>query len=284
MADKKYFFSSNDFLFLVQWLKGKFDGFVEKAYKTGSESAYKTLSDNDLTDALKTNYDAAYTHSQATHAPSNAERNTIVGITVNGTTITPNSSTRVVAITTPEELPSASASDNGKVLGVVSGSWAKMDAPDGLPSVSGSDNGKVMGVSGGSWGAVSLSIPSDTTDLTNGAGYQTASDVSGAIATAIGGITAMSFHVCGNGEYNSSTHIPTVSTPDGQHIYLVPNGGTGNNVYDEFLYVNNAFEYIGTTAVDLDGYVQIADLESIGNTALQAIINQVFSNNGGSGD
>ena len=30
---------------------------------------------NDLTDALKSNYDAAYTHSQQPHAPSNAEQN-----------------------------------------------------------------------------------------------------------------------------------------------------------------------------------------------------------------
>ena len=37
--------------------------------------AGKDLSTNDLTDALKTNYDAAYTHSTAAHAPSGAEAN-----------------------------------------------------------------------------------------------------------------------------------------------------------------------------------------------------------------
>ena len=35
----------------------------------------KTLSTNDLTNELKANYDAAYTHSQAAHAPSNAQKN-----------------------------------------------------------------------------------------------------------------------------------------------------------------------------------------------------------------
>ena len=35
----------------------------------------KGLSTNDLTDALKSNYDAAYTHSQAAHAPSTAQKN-----------------------------------------------------------------------------------------------------------------------------------------------------------------------------------------------------------------
>ncbi len=45
----------------------------------------KGLSTNDLTDALKANYDAAYTHSQVTHAPSNAQANVIESVKVNGT-------------------------------------------------------------------------------------------------------------------------------------------------------------------------------------------------------
>lgn len=48
--------------------------------------------------------DAAYTHSQSTHAPTNAERNTIVGIQKNGADITPNSSSRKVNITVPTKV------------------------------------------------------------------------------------------------------------------------------------------------------------------------------------
>lgn len=44
----------------------------------------KGLSTNDLTNELKANYDAAYTHSQQAHAPSNAERNVLIGVKVNG--------------------------------------------------------------------------------------------------------------------------------------------------------------------------------------------------------
>ena len=44
----------------------------------------KGLSANDLTAALKGNYDAAYTHSQTAHAPAAAEKNIIVGVQVNG--------------------------------------------------------------------------------------------------------------------------------------------------------------------------------------------------------
>lgn len=61
----------------------------------------KELSTNDLTNALKINYDTAYTHSQSAHAPSNAERNVIIGIQKNGTDLTVNGTTRKVNITVP---------------------------------------------------------------------------------------------------------------------------------------------------------------------------------------
>lgn len=44
----------------------------------------KGLSTNDLTNELKAQYDAAYQHSQADHAPSNAQENIIEKISVNG--------------------------------------------------------------------------------------------------------------------------------------------------------------------------------------------------------
>lgn len=54
------------------------DGKVDKVEGKG-------LSTNDLTDDLKANYDAAYEHSQAAHAPVDAQANVIEKITVNGT-------------------------------------------------------------------------------------------------------------------------------------------------------------------------------------------------------
>ena len=70
----------------------------------------KGLSTNDLTDTLKANYDAAYNYSISTHAPTDAEKNVIVGIQKNGTDLSVNSSTRKVNITVP-----TSASDVGAV-------------------------------------------------------------------------------------------------------------------------------------------------------------------------
>lgn len=48
----------------------------------------KGLSTNDLTNDLKANYDEAYTHSQAAHAPVNAQENIIESVKVNGTALT----------------------------------------------------------------------------------------------------------------------------------------------------------------------------------------------------
>lgn len=59
----------------------------------------KVLSTNDFTTELKNNLNSAYTHSTSAHAPSNAERNTIVTIKRNGTALTPTD--RVVDITVP---------------------------------------------------------------------------------------------------------------------------------------------------------------------------------------
>lgn len=64
----------------------------------------KGLSTNDLTVALKQNYDAAYSHSQALHAPTSAEKNIIVGIQRNGTDLNVDSQTRKVNVNVPTKV------------------------------------------------------------------------------------------------------------------------------------------------------------------------------------
>lgn len=104
-----------------------------------------------------------------------------------------------------------------------------------------------------------IAIPTDNASLTNGAGYQTAaqvtsaitsygyqtaSDVSSAIADAVADITSF--------EYQVVQTLP--ATGEAGVVYLISNSGSGTNIYDEYIYVNNAFEKIGTTEVDLSGY------------------------------
>lgn len=78
------FLDKNGVLYLWQQIKAKLDAKVDKVDGKG-------LSANDLTNALKSNYDKAYTHSQSTHAPSNAQANVIETVKVNGTPLTPTS-------------------------------------------------------------------------------------------------------------------------------------------------------------------------------------------------
>lgn len=80
--------------------------------------------------------------------------------------------------------------------------------------------------------------------LANDAGYQNASQVSSAIASAVGDITSF--------EYQVVQTLP--QTGEKGVVYLVPNSGTTPNIYDEYIWVNNAFEKIGTTEMDLSNY------------------------------
>lgn len=54
-------------------------------------------------------------------------------------------------------------------------------------------------------------------------------------------------------------------------IYLVPNGSSGENYYDECMYINGKWEVIGTTEIDLSNYYtkDEVDNRSIFNIALQ---------------
>ena len=88
-------------------------------------------------------------------------------------------------------------------------------------------------------------VPTTVSSFTNDAGYQTASDVSTAINTAISGITGISFEIV--------QVLP--ATGDAGTIYLVlSSSGSTGDIYDEWIYINNSWEKIGTTAVDLTDY------------------------------
>lgn len=80
-----------------------------------------------ITSSERTNWNSAYSHSTSTHAPSNAERNVIVGIQKNGTDLTVDSSTRKVNITVPTtaaDIGAAASSHNHSASNITSGTLA----------------------------------------------------------------------------------------------------------------------------------------------------------------
>lgn len=109
----------------------------------------------------------------------------------------------------------------------------------------------------------SITIPTNNNQLTNGAGYQTASQVNTAITNAISGITGI--------DYQIVSTLP--STGAKGTIYLLANSSSETqNIYDEYIYVNNNWEKIGTTAVDLSDYIKDEDLVKITNTEIDTIV------------
>lgn len=68
--------------------------------------------------------------------------------------------------------------------------------------------------------------------------------------------------------YKVVTELP--ETGEENIIYLVPKAGEGNDVHDEYIWVNSAYELIGTTAVDLSGYLPLTGGEMTGLLTLNA--------------
>lgn len=68
-------------------------------------------------------------------------------------------------------------------------------------------------------------------------------------------------------------------------IYLVPNGGSGTNVKDEYIWIpgsggaSGSWEKIGTTDVDLSGYVQATDLVEVSTADIDSMFSTVFGQN-----
>ena len=111
--------------------------------------------------------------------------------------------------------------------------------------------------------AVNITVPTDNSVLTNGAGYQTAKDVTDAINEAIGGLTGISFEV-----------VETLPTRGKAGvIYLIAHShGAGDN-YDEYVWLekSESYEKIGNTDVDLSNYVTKNDITIMTEQELAAI-------------
>ena len=199
------------------------------------------------------------------------------------------------------------------------------------------DSGNLI-TSGGVYTALSGKVDTSriTTSITSGS---TDIPTSGAVASAIAGLSGITFYKCTSGQYSgnsqtfdgddgtttsgtvtgttvysftlteapkkinfislngqqiqytysgSSTHIisitlpsspaltstdiiivdyipyPIIATPETNKIYLVPNDGTGtSNIYNEYIYIDSAWELIGSTESDFSQYVKYEDLEVI---------------------
>ena len=81
-----------------------------------------------------------------------------------------------------------------------------------------------------------------------------------AITAAMSGITGIDFQVV--------EKLPTTGTKG--VFYLIANSGSGQNVYDEYIWVNGKFEKLGTRELDLSGYMKTSDMVAITTTEIDA--------------
>lgn len=84
--------------------------------------------------------------------------------------------------------------------------------------------------------------------------------VTSAISTALAGLTKIDFQVVKS--------LPTTGVKG--TFYLIENSGSGQNVYDEYLWINGKFEKLGSREIDLSGYMKSNDMVAITNSEIDA--------------
>ena len=80
--------------------------------------------------------------------------------------------------------------------------------------------------------------------------YAKSADVTKEIVSAVSGVTQI--------DYSVVEALP--STGKKGVIYLVANSGSGNNIYDEYIYINSKFEKLGSREMDLSSYAKKTDI------------------------
>lgn len=76
----------------------------------------------------------------------------------------------------------------------------------------------------------------------------------------------LSIYICAQNEVSNG--LPNIQDPDETTIYLVSAGNESGNLYEEYIYVNDAWEKFGAANIDLSGYAPIANPEFTGSISL----------------
>ena len=97
---------------------------------------------------------------------------------------------------------------------------------------------------------VKITVPTKVEELTDSNLYSTKSYVSDLVSKTFGGVTSIVYSVVDK--------LP--DTGAAGTIYLVPKNAEAPDVHDEYIWVDDAFELIGSTQPDLTGYLKTANL------------------------
>lgn len=116
---------------------------------------------------------------------------------------------------------------------------------------------------------------SDVESILGTKGYQNQQQVTAAITDALGDITGFRYEIVGS--------LPPVESGEVGVIYLVSKTREAGNIYDEYILVNNNYELIGSTDIDLSNYVTTDQLtfaniqgDPFDNSALSNGLNNLY--------
>ena len=113
-----------------------------------------------------------------------------------------------------------------------------------------------------------MAVTVDGTVTADGANAVTGKAVYDFVTAAIAGISGFHAEIVSELPASGQSNI----------LYLVAKSSAASgDGYDEYLYINGGWERIGSTDIDLSGYVQASEMHAITNTEISDIINQVWS-------
>lgn len=113
-----------------------------------------------------------------------------------------------------------------------------------------------------------MAVAIDSTVTADGANAVSGKAVYDYVTAAIADITGFHAEIVSELPETGKTNI----------LYLVAKSeAASGDGYDEYLYVNGAWERVGSTDIDLSGYVQASEMHAITNTEITDIVNQVWS-------
>lgn len=207
----------------------------------------KGLSSNDYTSAEKTKLSGiAEGANKYVHPTYTAQKSGLYKVTVDATGHVSGATAVAKADVTALGIPAQdttyadattsthglmTAADKAKLNGVATGAQANK-----IESV------KVNGAA--------LTIDSSKAVNVDLTAYAKSADVANQIASAVSGVTQI--------DYSVVESLPSAGKKG--VIYLVANSGTGNNIYDEYIYINSKFEKLGSRELDLSSYAKKTDI------------------------
>lgn len=295
MANQKKFLDQNGVLYVWTKLKALLGGKVDKEFKTGSQSQYKVLSDNNLTDELLTKINNAGDSSFSGNYGDLKSKPSINGHEL----ASGENSLETLGIqtagdyATKAELGNKVDKEEGKRLSTEDYTTAEKTKLGGVQTgaqVNVIESVKVNGVAQGVDGkAVDIAVPTKVSQLSNDSKFQTEAEVTGKVNSAVAdkvnqtqmtsAISAATTDMATRAYVtqqlaNINKKAVVTSTEemtDENTIYLIANVGEEDNSYDEYIVYDGTPEKIGTTKVDLTNYVQDSDLIAITNGEIDEI-------------